>query len=32
MIAGMIAPLQLTLSPTAPDIFIAKFLVVFIRK
>jgi hypothetical protein len=32
MIAGMIAPLQLTLSPTAPDIFIAKFSVEFIRK
>ena len=32
MISGMIAPLQLTLSPSAPDIFIAKFSVEFIKK
>ena len=32
MISNLIAPLQLTLSPTAPDIFIAVFSIEFIRK
>ncbi len=32
MISAMIAPLQLTLSPTAPDVFIAVFSIEFIRK
>jgi hypothetical protein len=32
MISGMIAPMQLTLSPAAPAIFFAKFSVEFIRK
>jgi hypothetical protein len=32
MISGMIAPMQLTLSPSAPDVFIAKFSVEFIKK
>jgi hypothetical protein len=32
MISVMIAPLQLTLSPSAPAIFLAKFHVEFIKK
>jgi len=32
MIAVMIAPLQLTLSPSAPDVFIAKFSIEFIEQ
>ncbi|MBW6501327.1 MAG: hypothetical protein K0B05_08040 [Bacteroidales bacterium] len=32
MISNMIAPMTLTLSPTAPDIFIAVFSIEFIRK
>lgn len=32
MISAMIAPMQLTLSPAAPEIFIAKFSVEFIKK
>ncbi|MFO7622124.1 MAG: hypothetical protein R6W81_12805, partial [Bacteroidales bacterium] len=32
MISNMIAPLMLTLSPTAPDIFIAVFSIEFTRK
>ena len=32
MVASMIASLQLTLSPSAPEIFLAKFYVEFIKK
>jgi hypothetical protein len=32
MIAGMIAPLQLTLSPSAPVVFIVKISIEFMKK